>query len=212
MSSLTQLNPEHVNEAIGFIAQILGRELSGDFGDILKDGTVLCEFINKLKPGSINKINRLKAPFMQMENINRYLEAVRNCGVENTYLFMTVDLYERKNLAIVALNIIAVKRHFGYGFEQTRTMSGSVFDAVGAGTTSNPHLKENVTPEEVRASQAATIVSATPQGVAYQQQTTTLPMPTAAPAAAAPPQVKFCSGCGTPATGRFCSGCGNKLW
>lgn len=80
--------------------------------DLLKDGTLLCEFINALKPGSVPKINRLKAPFMQMvslfvweltlkENINRYLEAVRSCGIENTYLFMTVDLFERKNLAIV---------------------------------------------------------------------------------------------------------------
>jgi hypothetical protein len=90
----------------------------------LKDGTILCEFINKLKPGSVPKINRQKLPFMQMENINRYLEAVAKHGVESTYLYekhpfvVTVDLFERKNLAIVALNLIAVKRHFGYGFEQ----------------------------------------------------------------------------------------------
>ena len=53
------------------------RQLSGkekgdaEFAEWLKDGTVLCEAINGLKPGSVKKISPSKMPFKQMENIGR---------------------------------------------------------------------------------------------------------------------------------------------
>eukprot|EP01126_Amoeba_proteus_P019548 TRINITY_DN2010_c0_g2_i6.p1 TRINITY_DN2010_c0_g2~~TRINITY_DN2010_c0_g2_i6.p1 ORF type:complete len:207 (+),score=19.54 TRINITY_DN2010_c0_g2_i6:104-724(+) len=206
MSSLTQLNPEQAQEAISFISQTLGRPLSGDFGDLLRDGVILCEFINTLKPGSVRKINRGTAPFVQMENINSYLKAVADSGVENTYSFMTVDLFERKNLAIVALNIIAVKRHFGFGFDQVKTVNNNIFDAVAGETAAaSLNLRENVTPQMVQQSfqTKAPVVSA---GVT-EVITTSLPMPTKT--ASVP---KFCSSCGSPASGRFCSTCGFKLF
>ncbi len=55
---------------------------------------------------------------MQMENIGSYIEATRALGVPAEYLFMTVDLFERKNLAQVALNIVSVKRQLGLGFQK----------------------------------------------------------------------------------------------
>ena len=65
---------------------------------------------------------------MQMENIGSYLDACRNMGIDAQYLFVTVDLFEAKNPAIVALNIIAVKRKFGYGFVKDGASHATVFD------------------------------------------------------------------------------------
>ena len=39
---------------------------SGDFGEVLKDGVVLCKLMNKLQPGSIKK-------FKEKVKINRKL-------------------------------------------------------------------------------------------------------------------------------------------
>lgn len=41
------------------------------FEDVLKDGTVLCQLINKIKPGSVNKINTSGGQFKMMENITK---------------------------------------------------------------------------------------------------------------------------------------------
>mmetsp|Transcript_2255 Transcript_2255/g.3746 ORF Transcript_2255/g.3746 Transcript_2255/m.3746 type:complete len:247 (+) Transcript_2255:41-781(+) len=105
-------------EAQQFIESILGKEFEKDFGDELKSGVVLCEFINKLKPGSVKKINKQKMPFMQMENIEAYINASKAAGVKDNYSFMTVDLFEKKNLDQVALNIVTLKRETGHGFDK----------------------------------------------------------------------------------------------
>jgi hypothetical protein len=43
--SLTDLKPEVEAEARAFISETLGRQLEGDFGEVLKDGTILCEYV-----------------------------------------------------------------------------------------------------------------------------------------------------------------------
>eukprot|EP01132_Coremiostelium_polycephalum_P005213 gene5213-6491_t len=82
---------------------------SGDFGEVLKDGLILCSLANALKPGS-TKPQKSKAPFVQMENINSYLNFCKGLGVVSTDLFQTVDLYNASNLNQVIQNIQAVKR------------------------------------------------------------------------------------------------------
>ena len=47
----------------------------------LKNGVVLCNLINAIKPGLINKPKNSKMPFMQMENIAMYLEGCTKLGV-----------------------------------------------------------------------------------------------------------------------------------
>jgi hypothetical protein len=44
--SLTELKPEIEQEARDFLSETLGRQITGDFGAILKDGTLLCEYVS----------------------------------------------------------------------------------------------------------------------------------------------------------------------
>lgn len=66
---------------------------------------------NKIQPGIVKKINNGKMPFVQMENINAFLMACKQLGVPDTDLFMTVDLFEAKNLGQVVQTLHALGRH-----------------------------------------------------------------------------------------------------
>lgn len=59
-------------EAQEWIEAILGKKFPPNelFEDVLKDGQVLCELMNKISPGSVSKINSSGGQFKMMENIN----------------------------------------------------------------------------------------------------------------------------------------------
>ena len=96
-------------EARQFIQAVSGIAVAGDFVAELKDGYTLCQVMNKLKPGSC-KASRSKAPFVMMENINSYLSATQSYGLATHDMFMTVDLYEGKNVNAVINNLLALRR------------------------------------------------------------------------------------------------------
>ena len=55
-----------------WIAAVLGEPLpAGPPEDVLRDGVVLCNLINKLAPGSVKKIQAKGTNFQLMENIQR---------------------------------------------------------------------------------------------------------------------------------------------
>lgn len=108
--AVTELDLEPLNLEKGFQDQL-------DFADVLKDGTALCTLINKLHPGSVSKINTMKAPFKQRENLEMFLKACESYGLKSHDLFQVNDLYERKNLYMVvncmfALGGLAQKKGF----------------------------------------------------------------------------------------------------
>jgi len=78
--------------------------------DTLKSGIFLCEFINVIRPNSVSKINKSKAPFVMMENIGNYLAAAASFGLKPADLFQTVDLYEKKNMTAVLTHLYALGR------------------------------------------------------------------------------------------------------
>ena len=64
------------------------------FALALKNGQLLCQLANKIRPGSIKKIEVSTMPFKQMENISNFLKSCRLFGVPEHDLFETVDLFE----------------------------------------------------------------------------------------------------------------------
>jgi hypothetical protein len=98
-------------EVLDWIAAVLGEPLPpGQFEDILKDGVILCNLINKLAPGSVKKIQTKGTNFQLMENIQRFQAAIKNYGLPQEEIFQTADLFERRNIPQVVLSLYSLGR------------------------------------------------------------------------------------------------------
>ncbi|KAJ6242839.1 muscle-specific protein [Anaeramoeba flamelloides] len=95
-----KFNPELEQQALNWIMDITGESGFEKTAD-LKNGVALCKLVNAIKPGSVRRINNSKFPFKMMENVNNFLLACEKLGVPKHDLFMTVDLYEEKNIPLV---------------------------------------------------------------------------------------------------------------
>lgn len=98
-------------QAQAWIEAVTGQSFDGQaFGEALKDGKILCATINAIRPDTIKKVNKMKAPFMMMENICHFLKGCRTLGVNSDDCFETVDLFEGKDLGLVVACIHALGR------------------------------------------------------------------------------------------------------
>ncbi|KAI5171449.1 transgelin [Pancytospora epiphaga] len=99
-------------EVKGWIGEILGQDLgSGDLHDMLKDGVVLCNLINKITGKPSKFPNNSKASFIQMENICYFINQAKQMGVPDSENFLTVDLFEGKNMCQVVCCIYSLSRN-----------------------------------------------------------------------------------------------------
>jgi len=81
------------------------------FEAYLKDGTVLCRFINILKPGSVKKIvKKGSGNFQLMGNVENFQKAIKAYGIDDREVFQTCDLFEQRNIVQVALCLWALAR------------------------------------------------------------------------------------------------------
>ncbi|XP_060530864.1 muscle-specific protein 20 [Cylas formicarius] len=105
-------NPQQDKEAQEWVETILGAKFPPGqlYEDVLKDGTILCQLINKLAPGSIPKINTSGGQFKFMENITNFQAAIKKYGVPDIDVFQTVDLWEKKDIAQVTNTLFALGR------------------------------------------------------------------------------------------------------
>ena len=101
-------DPQLEAQAIAFIEELAGRALEGDMMDALKDGILLCEAINAIKPKAVRRINKSRLPFKQMENVSNFIKACRALGVPEYALFTTPDLYDGKSRNNVVNGIVAL--------------------------------------------------------------------------------------------------------
>lgn len=66
-------NKDQEKEILDWIEAVTGEKLpNAPYEDVLKDGIVLCNLINKIAPGSVNKIQTKGTNFQLMENVQRY--------------------------------------------------------------------------------------------------------------------------------------------
>lgn len=98
-------------EARAWIEAVLGTSLDGRSLHVaLKDGVLLCELANAVKPGICPTPSPSARPFKQMENITAYLSACASLGARQFDLFQTTDLFEAKNMRAVVASIQALGR------------------------------------------------------------------------------------------------------
>lgn len=110
MKSDAKFSVERAQQCLAWIGECLDQDMAqvngqDEFAEALKDGSLLCALINKLAPGSVKKINTMKAPFKQRENIEMFLNASLAYGFKAQDLFQVNDLYENKNLYMVVDNL-----------------------------------------------------------------------------------------------------------
>jgi len=106
-------NPEEEKQAREWIESILGEKFPASlpYEDVLQDGVILCNVMNKLKPGSIAKVNPSGGgQFKMMENINNFQKAIEEYGVPKIDVFQTCDLWEKKDIATVTTCLFALGR------------------------------------------------------------------------------------------------------
>ena len=117
-------------QARKWIADVTGMPVEGDLGEALKSGVLLCEVVNKVKPGTIRKISKSAMPFPQRENIKAWTDAARDVfGVPDRDNFETGDLFEQSNMKQVVIGILSAGRASGSvpGYSgPTITTAGSV--------------------------------------------------------------------------------------
>ncbi|KAG7467104.1 hypothetical protein MATL_G00149840 [Megalops atlanticus] len=67
---------------------------SSNFRSALENGVLLCDLINKLKPGIVKRVNRLSTPIAGLDNINVFLKACGRLGLKEAQLFHPGDLQD----------------------------------------------------------------------------------------------------------------------
>ena len=78
------------------------------FGDMLKDGLVLCNLLNAIRPGAVSPPSISSVPFKQKENVSAFLRGCSGLGVGADDCFEIVDLYEQKDLGAVVQCLVAL--------------------------------------------------------------------------------------------------------
>uniref|UniRef100_A0A3Q1GQ71 LIM domain 7a n=1 Tax=Acanthochromis polyacanthus TaxID=80966 RepID=A0A3Q1GQ71_9TELE len=82
-------------EAQRWIEAVTKKKFGGnDFRSALENGVLLCDLINKIKPGLIKRVNRLPTPIAGLDNLNVFLKACGKLGLKEAQLFHPGDLQD----------------------------------------------------------------------------------------------------------------------
>ncbi|KAF7702897.1 Calponin-2 [Cucumispora dikerogammari] len=87
-------------EMHSFFQQVLGKELPTPFYESLVDGITLLEIYKHYFPGQTTQIHKPIHAFKMRENLFLFIEKCRNLGVEESDLFVTEDLFEKRYINV----------------------------------------------------------------------------------------------------------------
>jgi len=171
-------NGERTKEAKKFVEDITGESFSGDFQESLKSGVLLCNLLNKIQSGTVPKIQTSNMAFKQMENIAAYVEGSRKLGVPDEYNFVTVDLFEAKNLNQVVQNILALKRARGMGFNKVSNKSDAkdMVEVYAEDQTTQAKSQKNIIGKDPKVIQNENEISRTGPGMMSGRHANTVAM------------------------------------
>lgn len=72
----------------------------------------------------IRGVKKSNLPYVQMENISKFIKALEQFGVPKGELFTTVDLFEEKDMQTVALSLDHLSRRWP-SLEPSASIAGS---------------------------------------------------------------------------------------
>jgi len=104
---------EKERETQAWIEEILKSKFSDRLGVVLHDSKVLCRVLNEVIPDIIPESHYNMDPipdFKCLENIGLFVEECRKLGVRDNYLFISMDLFEEKNIELVCDCVLQLKK------------------------------------------------------------------------------------------------------
>eukprot|EP00013_Stygamoeba_regulata_P020850 CAMPEP_0177647760 /NCGR_PEP_ID=MMETSP0447-20121125/10471_1 /TAXON_ID=0 /ORGANISM="Stygamoeba regulata, Strain BSH-02190019" /LENGTH=231 /DNA_ID=CAMNT_0019150365 /DNA_START=68 /DNA_END=763 /DNA_ORIENTATION=+ len=203
------------NDLRNWIEAVSGQSIGPNFQEGLKSGVILCNTINKVRAGSVAKVNTRTMPFMMMENLQNFLAGCRKLGVPDSDLFAVVDLYENKNMNMVLQGLLSLARvaqkQPGYRGPQM----GARLATSGAVTHHEVGRADAVLPKQTAGSYGGANQSGmvdTSRNIVRGPAALEAARYGSAPAPAAG-GAKFCGECGNKLLdgARFCPECGSKV-
>jgi len=124
-------------QAKSWIESVTGSSLSGSLESSLKDGVVLCNLINKIRPDTILTINKYNAAFRQMQNIDNFLKVAEKLGVPEQDRFKTEDLFYGNNIPKVIVTLVSLSQICNSKFGTTPVLSSSGLEDLRSNASSS---------------------------------------------------------------------------
>lgn len=124
-----------------WIEEILNISMSDEpLQSQLKDGVILCNLINEIlkkEPSSVIKCpKRSSLEFVQMENIEYFINNARLLNVPDCENFQTIDLFEGKNMKQVFTCIYSLSRNlYKNGRSDIRVIGPKLVDKISISFT-----------------------------------------------------------------------------
>jgi hypothetical protein len=89
---------------------VLGITIPDPFRESLSNGQIVCDLLNKLKPGIIPKVHRSKVMLFCRENFGFFQKACLKIGLQEAETAVFEDVYDDRNMGQFLTNIIGIAR------------------------------------------------------------------------------------------------------